>query len=194
MNEYRLENTIIHLLGMPGTGKYTIAKEMVQLAPFRLVDNHLINNPLFSLVRQDGKTKLPPRIWDNTAKIWEAVADTMVHICPPEFSFILTNALFDHDEGDRRHAQNMKAVAVARKGAYIPVRLVISDVEEHTRRITAPQRNERMKEINAEAPKRYAGLDVLKTGLPEEFTLDVTSLSPADAARDILARAQMATP
>jgi hypothetical protein len=186
VNEYKIENTIIHLLGAPGTGKYTIAREMAQLADLRLVDNHLINNPLFSIVRQDGKTKLPPRIWDNVAKIWEAVADTMVHISPPHFSFILTNALFDHDADDRKHMENMRRVATERKGMYVPIRLVITDVAEHVRRITAAGRNERMKETNAEAPDRYAAREVLKTRYPEEFTLDVTRLEAAEAARRIL--------
>lgn len=185
----KIENTIVHLLAAPGTGKYTIAREMVDQATFKLVDNHLINNPLFSIVRQDGRMTLPPRIWDNVAKIWEAVADTMVHICPPEFSFILTNALFENDEDDRKHMLNMKRVATERKGVYIPVRLLISDIEEHVRRITAHNRNERMKETNPEAPARYLTKEVLKTGLPEELSLDVTALSPAEAARKVLTHA-----
>lgn len=187
--EFRLENTIIHLLGAPGTGKYTVAQEMTRLCDIRLVDNHLINNPLFSIVRLDGKTKLPMRIWDNVGKIWDAVADTMVHISPKEFSFILTNALFEHDEADRRHALNMKRVATERGGHYIPVRLLLSDHAEHVRRITSASREQRMKEINPEAPARYATLEILKTGLAEELTLDVTALQPADVARQILAHA-----
>ncbi len=185
--DFSITNTIIHLLGAPGTGKYTIAREMTALADILLVDNHLINNPLFSIVRQDGKTKLPPRIWDNVAKIWDAVADTMVHISPPHFSFILTNALFENDEDDRKHMLNMKRVADERKGIYIPVRLLIADADEHVRRITAPDRNTRMKETDPAAPARYAGKEVLKTGMATELTIDVTKLAPPDAARKVLA-------
>lgn len=190
--EFKIENAVIHLLGAPGTGKYTIAKEMTALCDLRLVDNHLINNPLFSIVRENGRMKMPPRIWDNVRTIWSAVADTMVHICPPHFSFILTNALFEDDEEDRAHMLNMARVAEERKGVYIPVRLLVSDVAEHVKRITAPQREERMKETNPEAPQRYAGKEVLKTGLPSELTLDVTALSPAEAARKVLAHAAQA--
>lgn len=186
----KLENTIIHLLGAPGTGKYTIAREMVQQAELRLVDNHLINNPLFSLIRQDGRTPLPPRIWDNVAKIWEAVADTMAHIAPAEFSYVLTNALFEHDAEDRRHMERMAAVADARGGVYIPVRLLISDVGEHVRRITATDRSGRMKETDPARPARYAGLEVLKTGLQTEMTLDVTRLKAGEAALAILDHAR----
>ncbi|MDI1229136.1 MAG: hypothetical protein PSY14_15760 [bacterium] len=121
--EFKVEGAVIHLLGAPGTGKYTIAQEMLKLCDIRLVDNHLINNPLFSLVRLDGKTPLPARIWDNVIKIWDAVADTMVHISPREFSFVLTNGLFEGDDEDRKHMLNMKRVADERGGIYIPVRL-----------------------------------------------------------------------
>lgn len=188
--EFKVEGAVIHLLGAPGTGKYTIAQEMLKLCDIRLVDNHLINNPLFSLVRLDGKTPLPARIWDNVIKIWDAVADTMVHISPREFSFVLTNGLFEGDDEDRKHMLNMKRVADERGGIYVPVRLVISDVEEHIRRITADSRSARMKETDPAAPHKYASREVLKTGLATELTLDVTSLAPVDAARKILTHAR----
>ncbi len=188
-HEFKIENAVIHLIGAPGTGKYTIASEMTRLADIRLVDNHLINNPLFSLIRQDGMTKLPPRVWQNVRMIWSAVADTMVHICPPEFSFVLTNALFENDADDLRHMRNMRNVAQQRKGLYVPVRLLISDADEHRRRITSPSREQRMKETDLAAAARYAGKEILKTGLPEELTLDVAGISAVDAARRILSHA-----
>ena len=102
LHDKNIENTIIYLLGFPGTGKYTIAREIcAQQANFKLVDNHLINIPLFSLIENDGKTPLPPRIWDNVGKIWEAVLDTIIHIAPANYSFVLTNALSDQGDTDR---------------------------------------------------------------------------------------------
>jgi len=44
-----MDNTIIYLLGHEGVGKYTIAKEIVTMTSARLVDNHAINNLIFSL-------------------------------------------------------------------------------------------------------------------------------------------------
>src|SRR5687768_4686183 len=99
---YVIENTIIHLIGPPGTGKYTIAKEMARLADIRLVDNHLVNNPIFTVVREEGKP-LPAGIWDTIAKVWTVMADAMVNMSPPHFSFILTNSLFEGDAGDLGH-------------------------------------------------------------------------------------------
>ena len=185
------ENTVIHLLGAPGTGKYTVALELVQLgkaagAEVRLVDNHLINNPVFSLLRLDGKTKLPDGVWDSIGIIWDVVADTMKRLAPKEFNFILTNALFEHDAEDRVHMQEMAAVAAARGGRYVPVRLILTNIDEHTRRITAADRAARMKETNAAAPARYAEKAVLLTGLATELTLDTTALTAEESAARIM--------
>jgi hypothetical protein len=45
-----MQNTIVYLIGYAGTGKYTIAKELVLLTGAVIVDNQLINSPVFSVV------------------------------------------------------------------------------------------------------------------------------------------------
>ncbi|MCC8400282.1 MAG: hypothetical protein LN563_06965 [Rickettsia endosymbiont of Platyusa sonomae] len=49
---------IIYLIGKPGTGKYTIAKEIAR-AGYSICDNQHINNPIFSLLNYDGLTPIP---------------------------------------------------------------------------------------------------------------------------------------
>ncbi|HEX6477597.1 MAG TPA: hypothetical protein VF043_02040 [Ktedonobacteraceae bacterium] len=51
-----MQNTIVYLIGYAGTGKYTIAKELARLTGAVIVDNHLINNPVFSIVGASGNT------------------------------------------------------------------------------------------------------------------------------------------
>lgn len=150
-----MKNTIIYLLGFPGTGKYTIAKEICAQADVRLVDNHLVNNPLFSLIWQDGTTPLPPRIWDNIGKVWEAVLDTIVHISAPDTSFVLTNALTDQGGVDRGWYERVQKGAEERNAVFIPVRLSCS-IEEMERRIVMPDRKARMKDINPGSPRQNA--------------------------------------
>ncbi|MBI1215801.1 MAG: hypothetical protein GC185_08285 [Alphaproteobacteria bacterium] len=186
MTAARIENTVIHLLGFPGTGKYTVAKEISARAGLHLVDNHLVNHPVFSIIHADGKTPLPPRVWDNVGMIWDAVIDTIEHISPREYGFVMTNALMDDDAEDREHALNIARMMDRRGGTYVPVRLILSDVEEHVRRITAENRKARRKETNPEAPARYTARKVLEPGLPHVLTLDVTALQPAEAAAQIL--------
>jgi hypothetical protein len=70
-----MQNTIVYLLGFAGTGKYTIAQELSRRTGARLVDNHLINNPVFSLIQVDGKTPLPEAVSDKTWAIRHVVLD-----------------------------------------------------------------------------------------------------------------------
>lgn len=184
MSNFR--NTIIYLLGYAGTGKYTIAKELCRIAPeFRLVDNHLINNPLFTLIHADGITPLPPRIWENVGKIWDAVIDTMIHISPSDYSFVLTNALSDSDK-DVSWFYEVEDMARQRNAIFIPVVLKIS-LDEHKRRIVSPDRITRMKEIDPNNPARYAAADnLIKPVHPHLLTLDVSSISAEQSAQSIL--------
>ena len=88
-----MKNTIVYLLGHPGVGKLTIAKAICAASDVRLLDNHLVNNVVFSLIHADGKTPLPEAIWDSVAGIREIAFGVIESIAPPEFSYVLTNAL-----------------------------------------------------------------------------------------------------
>jgi len=60
---------IIYLIGNPGCGKYTIAQEICKHG-FTLCDNHLINNPIFSLLNYN---KIPDYEWqsiDSVGKLY----------------------------------------------------------------------------------------------------------------------------
>ncbi len=181
-----MKNTIIYLIGYPGTGKYTIAKEICRQADFKLVDNHLINNPVFSLIEQDGVTTLPPRIWSNVGKIWDAVLDTIVNISPADYNFVLTNCLFNENKDDCDWFREVESGAAQKNSVFVPVRLTIS-VKENERRIVSPDRAERLKDINPQAPaSNVKKFTIINTGNKNELTLDVTNLPPQDAARAIL--------
>lgn len=185
----QFENTIIYLFGFPGTGKYTIAKEIVRQANFVLVDNHLINNPVFSVIRQDGVTKITPEVWSNCKKIWEIVWDTIHHIGSPAANYVLTNHLAEQDEGDREWFYRIVAHVEKKRAAFLPVRLLCSE-EELRRRIVMPERRERMKITDTERLSQYyRDYSVLKPDRMDLFELDVTNIPASEAARIILKKA-----
>lgn len=184
-----LPNTFIYLLGLPGTGKYTVAKEIAARADFRIIDNHLINNPVFTVVRVDGKTALPRAVWKHAADIGRVVFECIRTLSPPHFSFVLTNALYHDQPEDHTWFDNIVGLAKERGATFLPVRLILPDTAEHARRLTDPQREFRMKETDPAAPERYAAKEVLNPNHPHVMTLDVTNLSAAAVAEKILSRA-----
>ena len=186
---HSLPNTFIYLLGMPGTGKYTVAQGIAARTGFRVVDNHLINNPVFSVVRVDGKTALPREVWKHAGDIGRVVFECIRTLSPPEFSFVLTNALYHDQPEDHAWFADIAALAASRNALFIPVRMIVSDTEEHRRRITDPQRDLRMKEIDPAGADRYAARAVLMPNHPHLLSLDVTHMAAEDVTEKILLHA-----
>ena len=181
-----MKNTIIHLIGFPGTGKYTIAKEIIRLKNFCLVDNHLINNPIFNVIANDGITPLPEKVWDYTTLVRKAVLDTMVKISPPDYNFVLTNNLYEEDLTDQKIYDDIYSMAIARNATFIPIRLLISK-EQNVKRITQGNRKKQLKDISPETPHYNANNHtVLNPNHPNMLELDVSDLSASQAAKQIL--------
>jgi shikimate kinase len=181
-----IENCIVHLIGFPGVGKLTVAREICAQSDFRLIDNHAINNLVFTAVRVDGRTKMPDEIWEKTRIIRETVLDTIRELSPSHFSFLFTNALTDEDETDRAVASNIMKLAHDRGSIYIPVHLVC-DMEENKRRIVSPDRDLNMKQTDStEIEDIYQNYTLVNTGSPYQFFVDVTHRTPAEAAAFIL--------
>jgi hypothetical protein len=183
-----MPGNIIHLIAFPGVGKLTIAREIVRQRPdIVLVDNHLINNPVFSVMNADGKARLPNEVWGQIFKIRTIVMDTMARLSPHHLSFVMTNFLID-EEGDKAECRKIEAVAEQRGGFYFPV-ILTCDVEENRRRIVSPERGPNLKSIDPNEPDRmHMGPPLLRCdGHPNRIEMDVTHVRPADAARRILA-------
>src|SRR5919108_4737711 len=99
----KLHNTIIYLIGIPAVGKYTVAKEIGRLTGAKVVDNQLINFPVFSVIGYDGTATFPfPQgAWAHIETIRRAVFATIREFCPPDDSFVLTNVLDARAPGDK---------------------------------------------------------------------------------------------
>lgn len=184
-----MKNTIIYLIGFYGVGKYTIAKEIVQQDNIRLVDNHLINNPVLSLIRRDGKSKLPPAVWDYIRRIRGTVFDAIINVCPEDYNFVLTNSLREVPE-DRTWYQETETMANARNAVFVPVRLTCS-IEENKRRIVMPERSARMKSTNPDAViDNNINHRLIEITHPNLLELDVSDLPAEEAAEKIIIHAK----
>jgi hypothetical protein len=183
-----MAGNIVHLIGYPGVGKLTIAKEIVRQRPdFVLVDNHLINNPVFSVSRADGKTPLPAEIWVKASQIRAIVLDTMERLAPSDLSFVMMSNFAVENEEDKAECRKIEAVAARRGGQYFPV-ILTCDVEENRRRIVSPERGPNLKSIDPDEPDRLQkGAPLLRfEGHPNRIQIDVSHTKPAEAAKQIL--------
>ena len=179
---------VIYLIGFAGCGKLTIARAIQARFDCILVDNHLVNNVIFSLIDPDGKTKLPPKVWENILQVRAAVLDTIRHLAKPGRSFIFTNELLEGDPRDWDVFLETAQLARDRGAAFLPVRLTISP-DELARRVVSPGRAERLKEIDAEASlKKARECEVLKPKGYSCLEIDVTDAKPEDVAGRIIGR------
>ena len=185
-----MQNTIIYLIGHYGVGKLTIGKTLVAQTGARLFDNHLANNVIFSLVREDGATKLDDKVWDLIGIIRRQALTAIEEIAPAERSFVLTNALMEEDPRDRDCYDEVVATAMKRGSTFVPVFLTASDAA-HAVRIPSAEREERMKMTDAEvAARKRQATRLLEVDHPNRLDLDTTHLAPADAARMIVEHAE----
>jgi hypothetical protein len=181
---------IVALIGFAGTGKYTIGRELCELTSAKLIDNHLINNPIFKVVNADGIKPLPPGIWDKVKDVRAIVYAAIRELSPPELSFVFTIELFESNAGDQRAFVDLEQLAADRNSLFVPVRL-LCDVEELCRRVIDPARVQMIKSISPElARKKSANETVLNSNHPNTLTIDVTQKSARESADAILAHVE----
>jgi hypothetical protein len=177
-----MKNTFVYLIGYFGVGKYTIANALVELLPCKIIDNHYVLNPIFSLLENDGIKPLPPLTWHYASEIRQAVLGTIQFLSPRDWNFIFTNDLSE-DVGSHKLFDDVEKVVVSRGGVLIPVLLECS-LETYLERVVRPERRERMKSINAqEARIRFEAQTNFQTNHANTLRLDITNLEPNQAAQ-----------
>ena len=169
---------VIYLIGLSGTGKYTIAKEIAK-AGYRIADNQLINNPIFELLGYDGFATIPEAAWEAIGKIRTAVLEFIEG--DSENNYVLTNELLE-DEGDHKCYNQVKQTALKRNSLFVPVKLHISK-EENARRIANPERALRYKSLSIDENHNKPLISVQD---PNTMELEVSNLSAVEAAKQII--------
>lgn len=182
----KVENCLVHLIGLPGVGKLTIARELASALPAKLMDNHASNNMVFSLLGLARDQNIPEAAWVEVRKIRAAVLNTIATLAPRSDNYIFTNALYGEDEKDQRVIAQVRSTIEAREGTYVPV-VITCDATEHRSRYTNTQRQEKLKPTDGEILDVILaeGEQPLRQKLASELELDVTNLTPAQAAQAI---------
>ncbi len=175
---------IVFLLGYPGVGKRTVGTALAKLLDGVLVDNQLINVPILTLFKWDGKFQLPPNVFDYTAPIRQAVLKTIEELAPATNSYIFTNVLEAEDaDGSQKEYDKLRALAKHRGSVFQAVRITC-DPEVQITRIDTPDRRARLKGSDPEG-YRWFTQNVPLWWPPEDdlLTIDSTSATPEESAK-----------
>jgi predicted kinase len=184
----KLHNTIIYLIGIPAVGKYTVGREIARLTGARLVDNQLINYPVFSVIGYDGTDTFPfpQAAWQHIEVIHKQVLAVIRDLCPPDASFVFTNVLDANDPDDKVWFRRIERLAKHRQAKFFPVWLTC-DAATLRRRKDAPERKARLKDIDLTSiPRWLEEFAVLKVPHPHALTLDTARATPTQTAKRIL--------
>ncbi len=178
------ETCVVFLLGYPGVGKRTVGSHLAELVDGVLVDNQLINIPLLTLFKWDGKFLIPPEIWERVGPIREAVLGTIEDLAPKSNSYVFTNVLEDDEDGVS-HYERIRSLAQRRRSLFLSV-MLDCDVEEQVRRIDAPDRIARLKGSDPEGYRRHRHHTTLFEPPPDEVVrIDTTNVGPRQNAEMI---------
>jgi len=182
----KLDNTLVLLIGFAGTGKYTVGRELCDLTGAKLIDNHLINNSIFTVVNADGITPLPAGVWTKVKEIRQIVYSAIRELAPPHLSFVFTMELIEGQPGELEAFHDLDRLAADRESLFLPIRMICA-ADELCRRVTDPGRAKMLKAISADAARRKSTEHtVLNPTHPNLRTLDVTDKSVKEAVQAIL--------
>ncbi|HEY1761625.1 MAG TPA: hypothetical protein VGG17_03425 [Acidimicrobiales bacterium] len=180
-----LPPSIIYLIGSPAVGKYTVAKAIAEINGAAVVDNQLINLPIFSLLTEWPDAEVTKGMWKEIEFVRDAVFRMIEEVVPRSMSYVLTNALEDEPE-DHLLFERIKKMAIARESQFLPV-VLTCELNEQLRRIPGPERTRRMKMDDLEKAKSYIeGTKFFASSDEELLTLDTTSSEPDIIAELIL--------
>ena len=177
---------LYYLIGPPGSGKRTVGKELSRLTGAALIDNHLINDPIFvALGGNRHRAAWPQHAQNLVDQVYRAVLDA-VKAAPPGVSHIFTNYLAD-DPNELKAIERLRELA-ARNSMFIPVYLTCP-VTELESRMGSPERAEREKINDVGTLREVLAQHGILSCPDESLTIDTSQLSPIAAAQAIIQHA-----
>lgn len=174
-----MKNAIVYLIGFPGVGKFSVAKELCRLNPdFKLIDNHIPANMVFSF---STDTKNPKHL-EYRIKARNLLLEAIGELARSDDSFIFTNVLY---KGENDWYEPIEKLAQKRNALFVPVVLTCS-LDEHKRRIVSPERKEKLKAIRPVIAEAAQLSGMIEFEHPNKTEIDTTNLSAEETAALIM--------
>lgn len=173
-----MQNVILYLIGFPGVGKLTTAREFQKQEPsFKLIDNHIPANLIFCF----SDAADDPRHLAYRTQARRLMLEAMAELARPEDSFIFTNVLY---AGENDWYDDIEQMARKRKALFVPVILICS-AQENKRRIVSSERREKLKTTDAACVDCAEAAGMIAFDHPHKQVIDNTFLSASETAQKI---------
>jgi broad-specificity NMP kinase len=174
----------IYINGYPGVGKLSIARALLLLVrqPAKLVDNHLLIDPVAALFDRSSPDYQPLRQAFRETLLSAIVGSAELR----NTTIIFTDSQSSNDAGSAV-AREYQDAAKRRGSVFLSFRLEC-DLEENFLRATSPGRTtgETTKLCDTTIIQHIRETeDIFSFGGEDEDTIDVTSLSKEETAKDI---------
>lgn len=176
---------ILHLNGLPGVGKLTIARIVAEQLGGRLLDSHTIYNVAFSLTEFQS-----PEFYALVRLVRNAAYDRAVTI-PNHVPIIMTNAFGMSDWG-RENWDEILKLAQRRASLLLAVTLTCSS-NELRRRMATPERAYLRKLTNPNL-LRFGSDRLMEDSADKLLRLDTTTMTAVQCAERIIEWTQHTTP
>jgi aminoglycoside 6'-N-acetyltransferase len=184
-----LTNNIILLMGIAGTGKMTIGNAIVkQNSHFKLIIHDSWVEPVLKLLGDNEQVwwSLDKNGWSAVNQALDVMLYTIAEVCPKESNFVITSEMLANNPYHQNYLERVQQAAKKRGATLTPVRL-ICELGELLERVRNNNRLAYFKTRDVELiKKRFAEEQVFFSKMLNEFTLDVTHLTPDASAKEIM--------
>lgn len=184
-----LTNNIILLMGIAGTGKMTIGEAIVKKNPhFKLATHDAWVEPVLKLLGDNEQVwwSLDEKGWAAVNQVLDVMLHTIAQVCPKESNFVITSEMLADNSYHQNYFDRIQQAATKRDAILTPVRLVC-ELDQLLDRVQDNSRLAYFKTRDVELiKKRFAEEQVFFSKMPNEFTLDVTHLTPDTSAAKIM--------
>lgn len=168
---------IIHINGMPGVGKKTIAEILSKEINARLIDNHLLIDLVLSVCERGS-----PNYSSNIQKLMNVVLEQIAET--PEQTFIFTNALAAESDADKARFKQIQSFAENQNIPFVQI-LLTCELEENKRRVISENRKLKGKLMDADELEKLWKYTIYHPSNEFTFEINTTALSPGVSAEKI---------
>lgn len=181
---------LIHLNGMPGVGKLSVAHILAKRLSAHLVDNHALISAAHASGYPSGSKDLSRVLHTLNDFIYAELVKnhTLKHL-------VMTNALTNENASDVVRFADVEKLAHKRNEPFFPV-LLNCDQEENCRRVIAHGRADKKKLTDPntlrQIHQQYTMIHPLQH--PNHITVDTTNLSPDQTVDIIVTQIQKLLP